>query len=120
MRTNYKKLQIWQRFFKLCLLVYELTDKFPSAEQFNLISQVRRSATAIPSNIAEGAGRKSKQDFVRFLRIAEGSCNELETQILISKHRRYLTKPQAEKVESELGELLKMLGSFSAKVHSSD
>jgi len=120
MQSNYKKLQVWQRSLKLCLSIYDLTDGFPQSEQFNLVSQMRRSATSVPSNIAEGAGRKSKQDFVRFLRIAEGSCNELETQLLISKHRAYISLQQAEDSEKEINEILRMLGAFAQKVQSSD
>ena len=77
----YKKLTVWQKAMKLVLHVYKATKKFPSREQYGSISQMRRCAISIPSNIAEGHGRNSDKEIVRFLDIARGSICELDTQI---------------------------------------
>ncbi len=76
----------------LVRLVYSVTKTFPSAEQFGLTSQMRRAAVSIPSNIAEGAARKSKREFAQFLSVARGSLAEEETQILIAQDLNYLTE----------------------------
>ena len=81
---RHKKLKIWKESMDLVIEVYELTKSFPEDERFGLISQIRRSALSIPSNIAEGAGRGGAKDFRRFLSIAKGSSSELETQLEIS------------------------------------
>ena len=76
------------------LLIYKQTNSFPSDEKFGLTSQIRRAAVSIPANIAEGAGRQSDKEFIRFLSIAQGSCSEVETEILIGHKLGYLT-PEA-------------------------
>jgi len=81
---RHKELKIWKESMDLVIEIYEMTNSFPSDERFGLISQMRRSALSIPSNIAEGAGRNSSKDFARFLAIAKGSCSELETQLEVS------------------------------------
>lgn len=82
---SFKELFVWQKSMELVKQVYILTNEFPPAERYGLVSQMRRSAIAIPSNIAEGKKRKTRKDFLQFLRIADGSAAELETQIIISK-----------------------------------
>ncbi len=77
---------------------------------------MRRSAISIPSNIAEGKGRDSDKDFCRFLRIAKGSCNELETQILVAEKLEYITKNNSQKLQSRCEEILKMLSGFIKKL----
>ena len=72
--------------------IYEKTESFPSHERFGLISQLRRAAVSIPSNIAEGASRKSNLEFARFIEIALGSAFEIETQLIIAFRRNYLPK----------------------------
>lgn len=75
--------------------VYAVTKFFPKEEAFGLVDQMRRAAVSIPSNIAEGNGRQSKLEFRRFLKIAKGSANELETQLLIATRLGYITLEQA-------------------------
>ncbi|RIK75877.1 MAG: four helix bundle protein [Planctomycetota bacterium] len=96
----------------LAQLVYQLTNTFPVDERFTLTSQLRRCATSIPSNIAEGQGRYSQPDFKRFLSIAHGSVRELETQILLAERLGYL-EDQAVKqsldLAAEAGRLIRGL-----------
>lgn len=82
---SFKQLVVWQKSIALVKHIYQITNQFPREELYGLVSQMRRAAVAIPSNIAEGKKRKTKKDFVQFLRIADGSAAELETQIIISK-----------------------------------
>lgn len=77
---NYKELNIWKKSLNLAVDVYVLTQKFPAEEKFGLISQLRRCAVSVPSNIAEGAGRKSNKEFSQFLSISYGSLCEMDTQ----------------------------------------
>lgn len=89
-RRKYQKLVVWQRSMDLVSEIYQTTVAIPDNEKFGLTAQIRRAAVSIPSNIAEGAGRNSDKDFVRFLNIACGSLQELETQLLISARLNYL------------------------------
>lgn len=87
---NHKDLAVWKESMKLVKEVYLLLKDFPSYEQFGICSQMRRSAVSIPSNIAEGAGRSSDKELLRFCLIAQGSLAELETQLLISADLDYI------------------------------
>ena len=78
--SNHKNLDVWKLSMRMAVDVYEVTDQFPTEEQFGMTQQMRKSALSVPSNIAEGAGRVSRADFVRFLGIATGSLAELDTQ----------------------------------------
>lgn len=78
------ELKIWQKAVGLAVQVYEATEKFPREETYGLTSQIRRAVVSIASNIAEGAGRNSRKEFVRFLAISNGSAYELQTQVIIS------------------------------------
>ncbi len=88
--------------------VFVLTRDFPEEEKFGLIAQIRRSAVSVPSNIAEGAGRNSNQDFARFLNIANGSINELETQLLLAERLGFVEKDKLEETLSLVAEVQKM------------
>ena len=87
---NYKDLAVWKESIKLVKEVYLLLKDFPSYEQFGICSQMRRAAVSVPSNIAEGAGRNSDKELVRFCYIAQGSLSELETQLIISAELGYI------------------------------
>ena len=89
--------------------IYELTVIFPDNEKFGLVSQMRRAAVSISSNIAEGAGRNSKKKFVNFLHIAQGSIAELETQLLIAQELRSVSNDHIIKLIDELDEISKMI-----------
>jgi four helix bundle protein len=82
---NFEKLKIWQKAMDVAVHVYEISSLLPSDEKFNLIHQIKKCAVSIPSNIAEGSGRNSNNEFVHFLGIANGSTYELITQLIISK-----------------------------------
>lgn len=88
--------------------VYAVTTEFPKHEVFGLVSQMRRAAISVPSNIAEGAGRTSKREFLQFLSIARGSLNELDTQLLIAKELGYLTETEA--IDAQVDRVLALIG----------
>jgi four helix bundle protein len=106
---TYKDLIVWQKACRLCVTLYEATGKFPAQEKFGLTAQIRRSSVSIPSNIAEGYGRHSKPDYIRFLQIAYGSYCELETQLLIARQLGYLEAKPFTDLEGALGEVERML-----------
>ena len=83
--SSYQDLVVWQKGFALAVECYRLTRRFPQDEMYGLTSQIRRAATSVPTNIAEGWGRTQPKDYVRFLRIAQGSLKELETLLLLSE-----------------------------------
>ena len=87
---NHKDLAVWKESMKLVKEVYLLLKSYPSYEQFGICSQMRRAAVSIPSNIAEGAGRNSDKELLRFCLISQGSLAELETQLLISAELDYI------------------------------
>lgn len=106
---NYRQLDVWKRSVTLVGRVYQSTKQFPKDEQFGLVSQMRRCAVSIPSNIAEGHARKSKDDFARFLRIAMGSCAELDTQTVVANNLGYLGEAEARYICDECMVIQKML-----------
>lgn len=106
MLNSFKELLIWQKSYSLTKDVYRATKDLPTAERFSLSDQIHRSSVSIPSNIAEGYGRGSKKDYVKFLRIAYGSTLELETQLLLVKDLYNLDTRSA--IDS-LAEVQKML-----------
>ncbi len=86
---SYKDLQVWKDSMDLVIDIYKLTEKFPNSELYGLTSQVRRSSVSVPSNIAEGSGRKYSKEYVHFLYVSKGSLLELETQLEISNRLGY-------------------------------
>nr|WP_298056679.1 four helix bundle protein [uncultured Halomonas sp.] len=111
---KHQQLRVWQESMDLVTVVYGLTTSFPAEERFGLASQMQRAAVSVPSNIAEGAARGSKADFLRFLYIARGSLSELETQLQIAFRLGYTADPsritaQINTVFSQLGGLIKHL-----------
>ena len=106
---SFRELIVWQKSIELVDEIYELVANLPQNENYGLKSQMQRAAVSIPSNIAEGKKRGTKKDFIQFLRIADGSAAELETQLIITK-RRY--KVESKKAESLLNEVEKMLNAM--------
>jgi four helix bundle protein len=90
---SFRDLLVWQRGMELAELVYGVTASFPADERWGLVLQLRRAAVSVPSNIAEGFGRQSRPDYLRFLRTARGSLGEVETQIELAARLRFLSDP---------------------------
>jgi len=104
----HKKLEVWKKAIEFVTKIYKITESFPSDEKFGLISQIRRSAVSIPSNISEGAARSGKKEFIQFLSIAQGSTSELETQLIISNNLGFLRQENLYLLD-ELDEISRMI-----------
>ena len=95
---SYQNLMIYQKSYQLCLTIYEITKSYPPSEVYGLVSQMRRAAVSIPSNIAEGYRRGKKKEYPHFLRIALGSLAELETQTALSGDLGYIEKKKVSEI----------------------
>lgn len=114
--SNFRKLIIWQKAMNLVTKTYHSTKKFPKEEIFGLTSQIRRCSISIPSNIAEGHGRESNKEYLRFLNISIGSLFELQTQLEIAKNIEYLTEEDFNTLYEDSREVERMLVSFINKI----
>jgi four helix bundle protein len=114
--ASFKDLVVWQKSMSLAQHVYHETNELPRTEQFGLSSQIRRAAVSVPSNIAEGSRRGTTKDYIQFLRVADGSLAELETQLLLVE-RVY---PNVQMVQSKelLPEIQKMLAVLIRKLRT--
>lgn len=115
---SYKDLIVWQKAIDLVSEVYNLVGSFPQSEIYGLISQLKRAATSIPSNIAEGRRRATRKDFKHFLVMAYGSGAELETQIEIAKRLGFGNAEKYRKVDTLLDEVMKMLNKITHELKS--
>lgn len=107
---NYKDLIVWQKSVDLAVQIYQVTNDFPKSESYGLTDQLRRASVSIASNIAEGCGRQLRTaDQKHFLRVAYGSAQELETQLIIAHKLKYLSLEDFKKVSDLLLEVIKML-----------
>lgn len=106
---TYKDLNVWKKSIELTIEIYEVTKFFPSDEKFGLTSQMRRCCVSIPSNIAEGYGRRGQKENANFINIAYGSALELETQIIIANKLEYNTEANWEKIDNLLLDVIKLL-----------
>ena len=104
-----KNLDVWKMAMDLVTDIYKITDAFPSREAYALTDQLRRASISIPSNIAEGAARQTKKEFINFLHIAQGSLSELDTQLEIAKRLAYLRLEQLAVVDAQMIRIDKML-----------
>ena len=109
---DYKELQVWQKAVSLVTETYKTTRGFPADERFGLTSQIRRSVTSVPANIAEGWGRGSTKEYVQFLIIARGSLLELETHLIVSGNLGYLGQSQVEAAQKQIDEIGRMINSL--------
>ena len=113
---NYQELIVWQKAMDLVEEVYVVSKSFPREEIYGLTSQLRRAAVSIPSNIAEGQGRRTTPDFLRHLSIAYGSLREVETQILIAARLRYRKDEECQDVLNLTGEVGRLLNGLMASL----
>jgi four helix bundle protein len=105
---NFKELKVWQLSRNLVKEIYKITADFPTTEKYGLVSQLRRCVVSIPSNIAEGAGRKTDKDFTQFLSISLGSAYELETLIILSFDVNLIKDDQLQNLSNKISEIQKM------------
>ena len=115
---TFRDLIVWQKSMHLVTQIYWASGNFPKSEFYGLIYQLRRSAISIPSNIAEGYGRRFTEDYVRFLQIFVGSLYELQTQLEISKKLEYLTEFEFNGLYENTREIERMLLSLVSKIRS--
>ena len=114
--NSYRELVVWKRSMELVVEAYKLVRYLPKEETYTLSNQIRRAVISIPSNIAEGNGRASTKDYLRFLSIARGSKYEFDTQLLICVELNYLTKEQISKAMLLSDEIGRMLNALIAKL----
>jgi four helix bundle protein len=115
---GYRDLIVWQKSIALVKQIYQLTQNFPDDEKFGLISQMRRAAVSIPSNIAEGQARRTTGDYVRFVSIAEGSLAEPDTQLIVAIELSFCTKIQIKEIFLLMVEITKMLNALRRSLMS--
>jgi four helix bundle protein len=113
---RYADLKVWQRSHALVLEVYRFTSGFPTDERFGLTSQLRRAASSVPSNIAEGSKRAHRKDYARFLNIAEGSAAELEYFVILARDLGFLDRERSVPILAEVDELARMIYALRQKV----
>ena len=99
----HRNLKAWQSAMDLCVAIYSATENFPSNELYGLTSQLRRAAVSVPSNIAEGAADRTKQQFINFLSNAIGSLNELDTQLELALRLKYVTDNAYRNIQEKVG-----------------
>jgi four helix bundle protein len=110
---SYSDLIAWQKAMDLVQTVYKSVEAFPKEEIYGLTSQLKRAAVSVPSNIAEGQGRKSTREFIYHLSVAYGSLMEVETQILIAARLGYLSQPEAEQITERTSEVGRLINGLS-------
>lgn len=114
--STFRNLLIWQKSMTLTTQIYQLTSTFPKEEIYGLTSQIRRCSVSIPSNIAEGYGRESDKEFLRFLNISIGSLFEMQTQLEIAKNIAYINEDLFNNLYENSREVERMIVSFIKKI----
>lgn len=124
LQYSFEKLNVWQEAKKLVVDVYHLLEEFPKFEKYALCDQIRRAVVSVPSNIAEGSGRKSLKEQIRFLEISYGSLMETFNQLLIAIDLTYITEESVEAIKPRIDAVAKMINglsnSYSAKLNSAE
>jgi four helix bundle protein len=115
----FRNLLVWKKGMAMAKMIYALTQKFPESERFGLVSQMRRAAISVPSNIAEGSQRTTDKDYANFILVARGSLAELETQLLLAGEVGYVSEKEVSQAMESMIELEKMLYSFRSKLIAS-
>jgi four helix bundle protein len=118
MIRGYRDLAVWQKAMDLAAECYRLTGTFPKSEIYGITSQLRRAATSVPANIAEGRGRRATGDFIRFLDIAYGSLVELETHIILANRLGFMTAAHAEELLTRSAEIGRMLNGLRTSLQA--
>ena len=113
---DFHNLLIWKRSHQLTLDIYMLSQSFPKDELFGLTSQVRRAASSIATNIAEGCGRNSNKDFAHFLQIAIGSASEVEYELLLAHDLKYINSVEYERLTNEVVAIRKMIIKYQSEL----
>ncbi len=116
---DFQQLAFWQRSHQLTLRIYQITKEFPKEELYGLVSQIRRSSSSVPTNIAEGCGRNSLPELKRFLIISSGSASELHYQLMLSRDLNYISDLLFKELEDDLIQIKKMIYAYSVKLSSS-
>ncbi len=116
LKRNHRELVVWRESLELAVLVYRVTDSFPKSEMYGLTSQIRRSASSVPANIAEGAGRAGTPELLRFLSIASGSLSELDTHIEIADRLGYIKN--RDEIETKAMLVFRLLSGLTASLKS--
>ena len=109
MIRTFKDLLVWQKSYEVCLKIYRVSKDFPRIEQYGITPQMRRAALSVPSNIAEGCGRKGTKEFIQALYIAYGSNCELETQIMIARDLNFIDSRKAAELIADIASVERML-----------
>lgn len=113
---DFMKLDLWQRSHQLTLKIYRITKSFPKDEIFGLVSQMRRSSSSMPTNIAEGCGRRTNPELRRFFDFAAGSSSELQYQIILSKELNYISETDFQELHDETVSIRKMIYAYTIKL----
>ena len=113
---DYHKLTVWTKSLELVKDIYQITTAFPKTEFYGLSNQIQRAAVSIPSNIAEGSSRSSKNDYIRFLEIALGSAYEVETQLRISKELNYISENTFNSILDKIDHIQRQLVQFIKRI----
>src|SRR5438105_1918673 len=116
---SYKDLNVWQKGIELAKVIYTLTAQFPGEEKFGLVSQMRRAAVSIPSNIAEGQARRTTGEFIQFISHAEGSVAELNTQLILATELHFCSNDPAAPTAELMEHLRRMLNGLRRKLANS-
>lgn len=112
----HKRLDVWQGAMELARQIYTITAEFPKEEIYGLISQLRRAAVSVPSNLAEGAARTGTREFLQFINIAQGSLSEIDTQIELSKMFNYIDEHTFNNIQQQLDTISKQLYGLSRSI----
>ena len=116
----HQKLEAWSKAVELVTDIYRSTERFPKEERYGLTSQIRRAAISIPANIAEGAGRRSKKEFVHFLSNSQGSASELETELIIANRLGYLDETSFAQLVSQLERIGRLITGLSRHLSTAE
>ena len=115
---DYKKIDVWERSHKFVMDIYTLTEQFPTDEKFGIISQLRRAALSVPTNIAEGCGRSTETELARFMDIASGSASEADYLLYLAMELKYIKQDEYDTASNELTEIRKMISGYIKTVRN--